>query len=58
MITYSIMGSISNLLPSWGIYYLYYWKNRDNFKVKDESTKGNNSDFDELRSELISVESR
>lgn len=59
MITYIIMASISNLLPSWGIYYLYYFKNRDNFMVKDESNKedDDNSDFDERRSHLVPLNS-
>ena len=53
LITFTIMEVISTLLPSWGIFYLYYWKNKDNFRGDAGNWERHLSDFDEIRSDLI-----
>ncbi len=55
MIAYTIMEGISSLLPTWGIFYLYYWKNRSTFRSQTDNWDRHLSDFDEIRSELIEM---
>ena len=54
MFTFIAMKVFCYLLPCWGIYYLYYWRNKKNFKSELDWNK-NNGDFDDLRSELIEM---
>lgn len=52
-IPFLIMDVFCTLLPPWGIYYLYYWKNRLNFRSNAGDWERHLSDFDDIRSELI-----
>jgi hypothetical protein len=53
MITFLVMNIFCYLLPSWGIYYAYYYRNKDNFKPDAGDWDRRHSDFDDLRSELV-----
>jgi len=43
------------LLPSWGIYYLYYYRNREHFQQTQANFNRHLNDFDELRSDMIEL---
>jgi len=47
--------SFCYLVPSWGIFYVYYWRNKSKFR-SEQDFDGNYSDFDELRSELVEMD--
>lgn len=52
LLTFIAMKSFCYLLPSWGIFYSMYWRNKSNFKAEQDFDR-RNSDFDDLRSELV-----
>jgi len=51
MIGFLIVKSICYFLPTWGIYYLYYWQNRHNFQTEEGCEK-----LVELREDLLQSE--
>lgn len=55
MILFIILKILCNLLPSWGIYYLYYWRNREHFCSNNQVLNRHLNDFDELRSDMIEL---
>ena len=51
----TLMEAMCTLLPPWGIYYLYYWRNRTQFRGDAGTWDRHLSDFDEIRSDLIEM---
>ena len=55
MIVFTVLEILCNLLPSWGIYYLYYWRNREHFRSASQNFNRHLNDFDELRSDMLEL---
>jgi len=52
---FTIIKILCNLLPSWGIYYLYYWRNREHFRTNNANYNRYLNDFEEFRSDMIEL---
>jgi len=52
---FTTMKILCNLLPSWGIYYLYYWRNREHFRTNNANYNRYLNDFEEFRSDMIEL---
>ncbi len=52
---FAIIKILCNLLPSWGIYYLYYWRNREHFRTNNANYNRYLNDFEEFRSDMIEL---
>jgi len=55
MFIFVIIKILCYLLPSWGIYYLYYYRNREHFRPTQANFNRHLNDFDELRSDMIEL---
>ncbi len=55
LVIFIVAEVLCNLLPSWGIYYLYYWRNREHFRPTLANFNKHLNDFDELRSDMIEL---
>lgn len=55
LISFLIIKGFILLIPPWGVYYVYFWRNKDNFRADTGNWDRHLSDFDEIRSELIEL---
>lgn len=55
ILIFIIIKILCYLLPSWGIYYLYYYRNREHFYKAQANFNRHLNDFDELRSDMIEL---
>lgn len=55
LVAFTIMEILCNLLPFWGIYYIYYWRNREHFRSDNQNFGRHYNDFDDLRSDMIDI---
>ena len=53
MIIFSVIESVGKLIMLWGIYYIFYWKNKELLLIHETYDKRPAEVFDSLRSEII-----
>lgn len=55
IIIFFILGIICYMLPSVGVYYVFYWRNKENFNSDNPNSYKNFNDFDDLNSDMIDI---